>query len=74
MREVPRDEAALATGEDVLWAAFHELHYADPMCLLPQPWLRIEIINSYQMDYGQYIPEVHIPVQKVTVVPQESGD
>ena len=33
-REVLGDEAALAIGKAVIWTAFHELHYADPMCPL----------------------------------------
>ena len=73
-REVLGDEAGLAIGKAVLWAAFHEQHHVDPECPLLQPWLRAEIINSYQAHYGEDISEVHNPVQKLTVVPQGSGD
>ena len=73
-REVLGDEAGLAIGKAVLWAAFHERHHADPECPLLQPWLRAEIIKSYEEQYGVDSSEVHNPVQKVTVVPQGSGD
>ena len=42
-REVLGDEAGLAIGKAVLWAAFHNHHHAGPKCPLLQPWLRAEI-------------------------------
>ena len=50
------------------------MNHTDPMYPLLQPWLRTEIINSYQEEYDQDISKVYNPVQKVTVVPQGSGD
>ena len=73
-REVLGDEAVLVIGKAVLWAAFHELHHADPMCPLLHPWLRTEIINSYQEEYGEDISDVHNPVQKVTIVPHATRE
>ena len=73
-REILGDDVALTTSKAVLWAAFHEMNHTDPMYPLLQPWLRTEIINSYQEEYDQDISKVYNPVQKVTVVPQGSGD
>ena len=73
-RKILGDEAALAIGKAVLWAAFHEQHHADPECPLLQPWLRADIIKAYEEAYGTTTDVVHNPVQKVTVVPQGNGD
>ncbi len=46
-REVLGDEAGLAIGKAVHWAAFHEQHHADPECPLLQPWLKTDIFYYY---------------------------
>ena len=61
-REVLGDEAGLAIGKAVLWAAFHEQHHADPECPLLQSWLKIEVLNAYLEEYGVDISKVHNPV------------
>ena len=73
-REILGDEAGLAIGKAVLWAAFHEHHHADPEGPLLQPWLRADIIKAYEEAYGTSSNNVHNPVQKVTIVPQGYGD
>ena len=72
-REVLGDEATPAIDKALLWEAFREQHHVDPECPMLQPWLRAEIINSYEAQYGAS-SEVRNPVQKVTVVPQGISD
>ena len=68
------DETSVAIGNAVIWAAFHEYHHADPKCPLLQLWLRVEVLSSYEKEYGASMEDMHIPVQKVTVVPQGCRD
>ena len=70
------EQAALALGKAILWAAFEELHNPNSICPCVPHWLRTKVTHSFFEEYGGEGEEdpVFDPVSKVTIIPQGAGD
>ena len=69
------EQAALALGKAVLWAAFEDKSNPNQECPVLPEWLRREVIDAFNAEYGRdEANPVFNPVSKVTIVPQGAGD
>jgi len=68
------EQAALALGKAVLWAAFEDKNNPNDECSVLPEWLRREALNSFREEYGRDETPIFNPVSKVTIVPQGAGD
>jgi len=69
------EQAALALGKAILWAAFEDISNPNDECPALPEWLRREVIDAFNAEYGRdEANPVFNPVSKVTIVPQGAGD
>ena len=69
------EQAALALGKAILWAAFEDISNPNDECPALPEWLRREVIDAFYAEYGRdEANPVFNPVSKVTIVPQGAGD
>ena len=69
------EQAALALGKAVLWAAFEDLNNPNSTCPCLPSWLRTKVTKSFFDEYGEgEVDPVFNPISKVTIIPQGAGD
>ena len=68
------EQAALALGKAVLWAAFEDKNHPNDECPVLPEWLRSEVLAAFDDQYGSNDTPVFNPISKVTIVPQGAGD
>ena len=69
------EQAALALGRAVLWAAFEDKNHPNNECPVLPEWLRSEVLEAFNEQYGTNDDNpIFNPVSKVTIVPQGAGD
>ena len=68
------EQAALALGKAVLWAAFEDKNHPNDECPVLPEWLRSEVLAAFDDQYGSNNTPVFNPISKVTIVPQGAGD